>query len=129
MRSEDVQNTAMWSYLSPEARVPPDHPLRSLRELVNVALRKLSPDFDKMYSPNGRPSKVAKLVQAYLEAEVDELLGVTSTHRRRRLLVRKDVISASMTAWRLNSQAQSTLVQPDGSCDMIPCVHVAHLIN
>ena len=56
MRSEDVQNTAMWSYLSPEARVPADHPLRSLRELVNVALRKLSPEFTKMYSPNGRPS-------------------------------------------------------------------------
>jgi len=56
MRSEDVQNTAMWSYLSPEARVPADHPLRSLRELVNVALRKLSPEFNKMYSPNGRPS-------------------------------------------------------------------------
>jgi len=45
MRSEDVQSTAMWSYLSPEARVPADHPLRSLRELVNVALRKLSPEF------------------------------------------------------------------------------------
>ncbi len=56
MRSKDVQSTAMWSYLSPEARVPADHPLRSLRELVNVALRKLSPEFSKMYSPNGRPS-------------------------------------------------------------------------
>jgi transposase len=56
MRSKDVQKTAMWSYISPEARVPADHPLRPMREMVNEVLKALSPEFDKMYSNFGRPS-------------------------------------------------------------------------
>jgi hypothetical protein len=31
MRGDDVQQEAMFSYLSPEARVPQDHPLRPPR--------------------------------------------------------------------------------------------------
>ena len=56
MRSKDSQNTAMWSYVSPEQRVPADHPLRPIREMVNTALAKLSPEFSKVYSRRGRPS-------------------------------------------------------------------------
>jgi len=33
----------MWSYLSPEQRVPADHPLRPLRTLVDAVLKDLSP--------------------------------------------------------------------------------------
>ena len=40
----------MFSYLSPEARVPQDHPLRPLRQMVNQALRELSCDFQSIYS-------------------------------------------------------------------------------
>lgn len=46
----------MFSYLSPEDRVPADHPLRGIREMVNGALRSLSPVFDEMYVGFGRPS-------------------------------------------------------------------------
>jgi transposase len=56
MRSNDNQKTAMWSYVSPEQRVPADHPLRSIREMVNGVLKSLSPEFDKIYSTLGRPS-------------------------------------------------------------------------
>jgi transposase len=56
MRGPDVQQTDMYSYLSPEQRVPADHPLRGIRELVNVTLRELSPLFSKIYSPMGRNS-------------------------------------------------------------------------
>lgn len=39
-----------------EDRIPPDHPLRPLRELADLVLLKLSPDFDKLYAKHGRPS-------------------------------------------------------------------------
>ena len=50
MRGDDIHQDSMFSYLSPEARVPKDHPLRPLRQLVNRALRELSLDFQAMYS-------------------------------------------------------------------------------
>jgi hypothetical protein len=42
MRDSDRQTGAMFSYVSPEALVPPDHPLRAIRLLVNAALERLS---------------------------------------------------------------------------------------
>ena len=56
MRGADRQTGRMFSYLSPEAMVPPDHPLRVIRPLVNAALERLSPSFRQMYSAIGRPS-------------------------------------------------------------------------
>jgi hypothetical protein len=56
MRGDDVQQEARFSYLSPEARVPPDHPLRPIRNMVNQALTELSGKFQAMYSREGRPS-------------------------------------------------------------------------
>ncbi len=56
MRGDDPKATAMWSYLSPEARVPPDHPLRPLREMTDRALTELSPRFARLYAKTGRPS-------------------------------------------------------------------------
>jgi transposase len=46
----------MFSYLSPEKRVPRDHPLRPLRGMVDRALEELSPRFDALYARTGRPS-------------------------------------------------------------------------
>jgi len=56
MRGDDRQQQAMFSYLSPEQRVPQDHPLRIIRTLVDDVLRELSPTFNKIYSHIGRPS-------------------------------------------------------------------------
>jgi transposase len=56
MRGDDIQQGAMFSYLSPEQRVPKDHPLRPLRRMVDEALRELSPRFDALYAPIGRSS-------------------------------------------------------------------------
>ena len=46
----------MFSYLSPEQRVRPDHPLRAIRTMTDQVLRELSPRFRRMYSDIGRPS-------------------------------------------------------------------------
>jgi len=56
MRGDDRQQGAMFSYLSPEARVPRDHPLRAIRQLVDGALSELSPRFSRLYARLGRPS-------------------------------------------------------------------------
>lgn len=56
MRSKDLQRTTMWTTVSTEELVPLDHPLRTIRVMVNAALGELSPAFSKIYSRIGRPS-------------------------------------------------------------------------
>ena len=57
----------MFSYLSPESRVRKDHPLRAIRTMVDEVLGKLSPEFDRMYAKQGRPSIAPeKLLRAQL---------------------------------------------------------------
>ena len=81
MRGEDLQQDAMFSYISAEQRVPPDHPLRKLRPLVDEALKKLSRRFTAMYARGGRPSiPPEKLLRALL-------LQVLYTIRSERMLM------------------------------------------
>ena len=56
MRGDDRQQAAMWSYISPEKRVPQDHPLRPIRAQVNTILHEMSRSFAALYAPVGRPS-------------------------------------------------------------------------
>ena len=56
MRGDAVEPDAVFSYISPAARVPKDHPLRAVRAMVDVVLAELSPRFQKLYSHTGRPS-------------------------------------------------------------------------
>jgi transposase len=56
MRGPDQKQDDMFSYVSPEERVPADHPLRKIRQLVDQVLKKMSPQFGKLYSEVGRPS-------------------------------------------------------------------------
>jgi transposase len=57
----------MYSYLSPEQRVPQDHPLRAIRKLSDAVFAELSPQFDKLYARMGRPSIAPeKLLRALL---------------------------------------------------------------
>ncbi len=46
----------MLMLMSPESRVPTNHPIRRIKKLADDALAKLSPVFDEMYSGTGRPS-------------------------------------------------------------------------
>ena len=56
MRGDDQQSGHLFSYLSPEQRVPADHPLRAIRQMTDEALRQLSPQFEAIYARTGRPS-------------------------------------------------------------------------
>ncbi len=67
MRGFDHQQSAMFSYLSPEERVPADHPLRQIRRMVDEALGGLTKKFDEIYAAAGRPSIAPeKLLRALL---------------------------------------------------------------
>jgi transposase len=81
MRGSDDQQSAMFSYLSPEQRVPAGHPLRKVREITDRLLDELSDLFDQMYSAMGRPSIAPeKLLRALL-------LQVLYTVRSERMLI------------------------------------------
>lgn len=81
MRGTDTQQSSMFSYLSPEERVPVDHPLRAIRIMADVALKALSPAFSGLYSVFGRPSiPPEKLLRALL-------LQVLYTVRSERMLM------------------------------------------
>ena len=67
MRGGDVRSEALFSYVSCETRVPRDHPLRRILPIVEAALSDLSPEFQKLYAPIGRPSiPPEKLLRALL---------------------------------------------------------------
>src|SRR6516165_3193353 len=56
MRGTFEEAGHLFSYISPEARVPATHPLRRIRELVRAVLKELSPSFARLYAKEGRPS-------------------------------------------------------------------------
>jgi transposase len=67
MRGADEQPGSMFSYVSLEARVPADHPLRAIRRITDRALERLSPRFGTLYINFGRPSiPPEKLLRALL---------------------------------------------------------------
>lgn len=81
MRGDDQQSGHLFSYLSPEQRVPADHPLRVVRQMTDEALRQLSPQFEAIYAKTGRPSVPPEQLLRAL------VLQVLYTVRSERLLV------------------------------------------
>src|SRR3974377_1136600 len=67
MRGKDEQQLDVFSYISPEQRVPEAHPLRPLRAMTDDALQRLQPRFNRLYAKTGRPSIAPeKLLRALL---------------------------------------------------------------
>jgi len=56
MRGTFQDQGGLFSYVSPESRVPADHPLRKVRALVRDVLKDLSRSFARLYAKEGRPS-------------------------------------------------------------------------
>ena len=80
MRGPDEKQDDMFSYVSPDKRVPADHPLRKIRPLVDQVLKQMSPQFGKLYSEVGRPSIAperllrALLLQIFYSVRSERLL-------------------------------------------------------
>jgi transposase len=67
MRGTDDRTESLFSYVSCEARVPADHPLRLIRVVVDEALEVLSAEVERLYARIGRPSiPPEKLLRALL---------------------------------------------------------------
>src|SRR5512142_1294759 len=81
MRGSDLDQSAMFSYVSPEERVPENHTLRPIREMCDKALRNISGNLEGLYSRIGRPSIAPeKLLRALL-------LQILYTVRSERMLI------------------------------------------
>ena len=73
----------MFSYVSPEQRIPKDHPLRAIRALVDEVLVDMSREFDRLYATIGRPSiPPERLLRA-------QLLQIFYSIRSERLLMKQ----------------------------------------
>jgi len=56
MRGQVDPQSHLFSYFSPEERVPAKHPLRSIKAYTELALKEIRPLLDGIYSQIGRPS-------------------------------------------------------------------------
>ncbi|MBV8592475.1 MAG: hypothetical protein JO212_20845 [Acetobacteraceae bacterium] len=56
MRGRFIDQAKLFSYISPEARVPEQRPLRRIRDLVREVLKQLSWSLGRLYASEGRPS-------------------------------------------------------------------------
>ena len=67
MRGSDHNTEALFVYVTPEAFVPKDHPLRPIRQMADAALQEMDALFQQMYATGGRPSiPPEKLLKAQL---------------------------------------------------------------
>jgi transposase len=97
MRGGDVRSEALFSYVSCEARVPLDHPLRPIRKIVDEGLAALSAEFEKLYAKLGRPSIAPeKLLRALL------LQAFYSVRSERQLMEQLDynLLFRWLSGWR-----------------------------
>jgi len=81
MRGNDEEQGAVFSYVNAEQRIAADHPLRRIRSLTDEALKRLSPEFDRLYAAGGRPSIAPERLLRAL------LLQVLYARRSERLLM------------------------------------------
>ena len=55
MRGQVAAQSQMFSYFSPESRVPTEHPLRSIKARTDPVLKELSSPLEALYAITGRP--------------------------------------------------------------------------
>ena len=56
MRGRVDPQESMFSYFSPDSRVPEDHPLRRIKQHADAVLASMNLEFDRIYAEIGRPS-------------------------------------------------------------------------
>src|SRR5262245_53829180 len=95
MRGDDEICGSLFSYIDLEKRVRADHPLRVIRQIANAALKSLSGEFHKRYSPIGRESITSSAYQSCSSSRHHDLpsqlpigrpLPSSTNHTRQRLL-------------------------------------------
>src|ERR1039458_477881 len=108
MRGKDEQQLDVFSYVSPEHRVPQDHPLRPLRVLTDEAFRELQPRFHKLYAQTGRPSR-AIVASRSLVISNSRAIRASPSSAERALASGRTAMSGSELAFRSASRSRSVL--------------------
>ena len=80
MRGAFVDQGGLFSYIAPEARVPANHPLRKIRELVRDVLGELNRSLGRLYASEGRPSIPPEQLLSALLLQV--FYGIRSERQR-----------------------------------------------
>ena len=75
MRGIDQQQATLFSYLSLEQRVPPTHPLRAIRQMVDTALAGLWDRIEALYAGTGRPSLPPERLLRALPLQIPYSIG------------------------------------------------------
>ena len=70
MRGAFSDQGGLFSYISAEARVPKDHPLRTIRALVREVLNELNRSLTRLYASDGRPSVATEQLLSALLLQV-----------------------------------------------------------
>src|ERR1700749_3338407 len=103
MRGDDTICGKLFSYIDLEKRIRADHPLRVIRAIANAALKSLSGEFQKLYSPLGRESIPimggvldGDALQRHLALQLQNQLGLGSYG----------------TAWMLCAKLRRAMVNP-----------------
>ena len=135
----------MFSYVSPEQRIPKDHPLREIRGLVDEVLADMSREFDRLYATTGRasipPERLlrAQLLQVFYSIRSELLLmeqldynllfrwfvgltmddpvwdAMTFTKNRDRLLNQRSPGASSTASWSARGQMSDEHFTVDGT--------------
>jgi len=66
----------MYSYIPLETRIPANHPLRKIKEILDSVLVEMNKDFDALYSHTGRPSVPPEMLLKALFLQI--LYGIRS---------------------------------------------------
>lgn len=80
MRGSDARSGSLFSYVDLEQRVPPKHPLRVIKTIVDDALVALDAEFERLYEGTGRQSIAperllrASLLQAFYSVRSERQL-------------------------------------------------------
>jgi len=122
MRGPDERQAILFSYRSIEDRIPPAHPLRALRRLVDPVLIELSPHLQALYSAVGRPS-IPKM-RANHFAMSPEHAEPLNNPRRRTAAAEVASSSCTVTNWprwlrALNSQPTRRLPGLEPECQSV----------
>jgi len=74
--NENQPQIEMYSYIPLETRIPANHPLRKIREIMDSVLEEMDKDFDALYSHTGRPSVPPEILLKALFLQI--LYGIRS---------------------------------------------------
>jgi hypothetical protein len=109
MRGDDAICGRLFSYIDLEKRIRADHPLRVIRAIANAALKSLSGEFEKLYSPLGRESiPPERLLRALL------LQAFYSIRSERQLVERIDHdLSAGLSGWASRTRCGMPRASPE----------------